>query len=88
MSSEAKNLKAIVEAIKYHDDHCEFPTIEVRLNPYEHERLDWESIQGVPLVADPDIGTGRFRIVCENEPTLEEEKEVADAIAKDKMIYV
>ena len=37
------------------------------MNPFEVERLGWEEIRGLPVVSDPAIGTGRFRIVCSRE---------------------
>jgi hypothetical protein len=37
------------------------------MNPFELERLGWEEIRGLPIVGDPAIGTGRFRIVCSRE---------------------
>jgi hypothetical protein len=66
-SPEAKNLEAISKAIDQHNSNCPFPAAEVRMNPFEVERLGWEEIRGLPLVADPEIGTGRFRIVCSQE---------------------
>ena len=66
-SAEVKNLEAISQAIDRHNRNCPFPAAEVRMNPFELERLGWEEIRGVPIVADPEIGTGRFRIVCSRE---------------------
>jgi hypothetical protein len=66
-SAEAKNLEAISKAIDQHNANCQFPAAEVRMNPFEVERLGWEEIRGLPVVADPAIGTGRFRIVCSRE---------------------
>jgi hypothetical protein len=62
--AEAKNLEAISRAIDQHNRTCPFPAAEVRMNPFEVERLGWEEIRGLPIVPDPEIGTGRFRIVC------------------------
>ena len=45
------------------------------MNPFEVERLGWEEIRGLPVVADPEIGTGRFRIVCSREGDGEEIEE-------------
>ena len=67
MDSEAKNLEAISKAIDKHNDECPFPASEVRMNPFEVERLGWEEIRGLPLIADPQIATGRFRIVCSGD---------------------
>lgn len=63
-SPEAKNLEAISKAIDQHNANCPFPAAEVRMNPFEVERLGWDQIRGLPLVPDPEISTGRFRIVC------------------------
>ena len=67
MGAEAQNLEAISNAIDQHNSGCPWPASEVRMNPYEVERLGWEEIRGLPLVGDPAIGTGRFRIVCSRE---------------------
>ncbi len=67
MSAEAKNLEAISNAIDQHNSNCPWPASEVRMNPFEVERLGWDEIRGLPLVADPAISTGRFRIVCSRE---------------------
>jgi hypothetical protein len=66
-SADAKNLEAISKAIDQHNANCPFPAAEVRMNPFEVERLGWEEIRGLPIVADPAIGTGRFRIVCSRD---------------------
>jgi hypothetical protein len=76
MSSEVKNLEAISRAIDQHNSNCPFPAAEVRMNPYEVERLGWEEIRGLPIVGDPAIGTGRFRIVCSRQGSGEELEEV------------
>jgi hypothetical protein len=66
-SAEAKNLEAIAKAIDQHNRNCAYPAAEVRMNPFEVERLGWEEIRGLPVVPDAEIGTGRFRIVCSRE---------------------
>jgi hypothetical protein len=63
-SAEVKNLEAISKAIDQHNSSCPFPAAEVRMNPVEIERLGWDEIRGLPLVGDPELGTGSFRIVC------------------------
>ncbi len=67
MGTDAQNLEAIAKAIDQHNSNCPFPAAEVRMNPYEVERLGWEEIRGLPIVGDAEIGTGRFRIVCSRE---------------------
>jgi len=66
-SPEAKNLEAISKAIDQHNTNCPFPAAEVRMNPFEIERLGWDQIRGLPLLPDPELGTGRFRIVCSRD---------------------
>lgn len=66
-SPEAKNLEAISKAIDQHNSSCPFPAAEVRMNPFEVERLGWDQIRGLPVVPDGAIGTGRFRIVCSRD---------------------
>ena len=65
--AEVKNLEAISLAIDQHNSSCPFPASEVRMNPFEIERLGWEEIRGLPIVGDPALGTGRFRIVCSRD---------------------
>ena len=67
MSAEATNLEAISKGIEQHNSNCPWPASEVRMNPFEVERLGWEEIRGLPIVPDPAIGTGRFRIVCSRQ---------------------
>jgi hypothetical protein len=76
VAAEAKNLEAISKAIDQHNSGCPFPASEVRMNPFEVERLGWDTIRGLPIVADPEIGTGRFRIVCSGDNTGEGIEEV------------
>jgi hypothetical protein len=81
-SPEAENLEAISKAIDQHNSNCPFPAAEVRMNPFEVERLGWEQIRGLPVVPDGAIGTGRFRIVCSRD--LEGEKlEEVEAIGQE-----
>lgn len=80
-SSEAKNLEAISKAIDHHDATCEYPSVAVAMNPFEVERLGWDSIRGLPIREDPSVGTGSFRIVCAREE-LEPEEEMVEAVAE------
>ncbi|MDX6652867.1 MAG: hypothetical protein QOJ38_1648 [Solirubrobacterales bacterium] len=80
--AEPKNLEAISRAIDQHNRGCPFPAAEVRMNPFEAERLGWEEIRGLPIVPDPEVGTGRFRIVCSRDSSAPgREAEEADVLA-------
>ena len=58
-SAEAKNLEAISKAIDQHNTRCEWPAVAVEMNPFEVERLGWDSIRGPPIRGNPELGTGR-----------------------------
>ena len=81
-SAESKNLEAISKAIDQHNASCPYPAAEVRMNPFEVERLGWEEIRGLPVVPDANIGTGRFHIVCSRDMEGDELEEV-EAIAEE-----
>jgi hypothetical protein len=79
-SSEAKNLEAISEAIDAHNSACAFPAVAIEMNPFEVERLGWDSIRGLPIRGNPSLETGAFTVVCardEGEPG-----EVVEAVAE------
>lgn len=79
-SSEAKNLEAISRAIDQHNASCPYPAAEVKMNPFEVERLGWQEIRGLPIVGDPNVATGRFEIVCSREgdgSAIEETEEIS-----------
>jgi hypothetical protein len=87
MSAEAKNLEAISKAIDQHNKTCEWPAVAVAMNPFEVERLGWDSIRGLPIRSDPSLGSGMFRIVCaRDEP--ETEEEVVEAVAEQTVPIV
>ena len=62
-SPEAKNLEAISKAIDQHNSNCPFPAAEVRMNPFEVERLGWDHIRGLPVVPDTKIDKEQFKII-------------------------
>ena len=80
-SSEAKNLEAISKAIDAHNRSCEFPAVAVAMNPFEVERLGWDSIRGLPIRPDPSLGTGAFRIICARDELETETEEVVEAVS-------
>ena len=81
MSSEAKNLEAISKAIDHHNATCEYPAVAVAMNPLEVERLGWDTIRGLPIRPDPNVGTGRFRVVCGGDELEEQEEEAVEAVS-------
>jgi hypothetical protein len=81
VSSEAKNLEAISRAIDQHNANCPFPAVAVAMNPFEVERLGWDTIRGLPIRPDPAIGTGAFRIVCGGDEVDEGVEEVVEAVS-------
>ncbi len=83
MGAEAKNLEVIAKAIDQHNSGCPFPAVSVVMNPFEVERLGWDSIRGLPIESDPKMGTGEFRIVCggDHEEGADEAVEEVDAVA-------
>ncbi|CAN5571599.1 hypothetical protein BH24ACT24_BH24ACT24_07910 [soil metagenome] len=83
MSSEAKNLEAISRAIDQHNKTCEWPATAVVMNPFEVERLGWDTIRGLPIRSDPELGTGAFRIECAGEER-EPEAETVEAVAEER----
>ena len=84
MSAEAKNLEAISKAIDHHNKSCEWPAVAVELNPFEIERLGWDTIRGLPIRGNPNIGTGRFRVVCAREEG-EPEQETVEAVSEQSV---
>ncbi|MGH2751605.1 MAG: hypothetical protein ACRDK3_12140, partial [Actinomycetota bacterium] len=65
--SEPKNLEAISRAIDEHAANCEWPAVAIELNPFEVERLGWDSIRGLPIRGNPALETGTFEVVCARE---------------------
>jgi hypothetical protein len=79
-SAEAKNLEAIARAIDRHNENCEWPAVAIEMNPFELERLGWDSIRGLPIRPNPELGTGRFHVVCAREES--EPEETVEAVAE------
>ena len=78
-SAEAKNLEAISRAIDHHNASCPYPAVAVEMNPFEVDRLGWDTIRGLPIRGNPDLETGAFRIVCAREEG--EPGEIVEAVA-------
>jgi hypothetical protein len=81
-SPESKNLEVIYKAIDHHNASCEWPAVAIEMNPFEVERLGWDSIRGLPIHANPNMGTGSFRVVCAREQG-EPEEEIVEAVAEE-----
>ena len=82
-SPEAKNLEVISKAIDDHNVSCEWPAVAVEMNPFEVERLGWDTIRGLEIRPNPELGTGSFRIVCARDELEKEESEVVEAVAEE-----
>jgi hypothetical protein len=54
--------------------------VAVEMNPFEVERLGWETIRGLPIRPNAELGTGRFRVVCAREEG--EPEEIVEAVAE------
>ena len=80
-SAEVKNLEAISKAIDQHNAGCEWPAVAIEMNPFEADRLGWDSIRGLPIRTNPDLGTGSFRVVCAREEGEPGEVEEVEAVA-------
>jgi len=78
--AEVKNLEAISKAIDQHNQGCEWPAIAIEMNPFEVERLGWDSIRGLPVRPNAELGTGAFRVVCSREEGLPGEE--VEAVAE------
>lgn len=78
--SEAKNLEAISRAIDAHAAACEWPAVAIELNPFEVERLGWDSIRGLPIRGNSALETGAFSVVCAREEG--EPGETVEAVAE------
>ncbi len=81
-SSEGKNLEAISRAIDQHDRNCEYPAVAIAMNPFEVERLGWETIRGLPIQGDPNLGTGSFNVICGRDDQELSEEETIEAVAE------
>ena len=83
--AEVKNLEAISKAIDQHNEGCEWPAIAIEMNSFEVERLGWDSIRGLPVRANPELGTGAFRVVCAREEG--EPAEEVEAVAEQTVPF-
>jgi hypothetical protein len=81
-TAESKNLEAIYKAIDHHNAECEWPAVAIEMNPFEVERLGWDTIRGLPIHSNPNMGTGSFRVVCAREQS-EPEEEIVEAVAEE-----
>ena len=82
-SPEAKNLEVISKAIDQHNASCEFPAVAIEMNPFEVERLGWDSIRGLPIRPNGELGTGAFRVICAREEGLPAEE--VEAVAEHEV---
>jgi len=83
VSAVAKNLEAIQKAIVRHNGNCKAPLIEIRMHPFECERLDFEEFRGIPIRGDDDMPTGRFRLVCSAQHG---DDDSVDAVSRERKV--
>ena len=80
MTSRAKNLEAIDQAIRQHNFTCPFPVSAIRMNFHEVERLGFDDFKGIPILPTDTLPTGRFKLICsqgKDEEHVVEESKVA-----------
>lgn len=91
-SPTALNLAAIQKAIDQHNGgQCPFPVIQIVMAPFEVERLGFDNFNGIPIVEDENMPTGRFRLVCEGVDTgdlhgVKEEKVEAPSVEERELV--
>ena len=56
------------------------------MNPFEVERLGWDSIRGLPIRPSPNVETGAFRVVCAREEGELGEEEAVEAVAEERAV--
>lgn len=64
MRDDAKNLEVIAQAVRSHGETCQFELEAVEMCTLEVDRLGWDAILGVPIRANDEVPTKRFRLVC------------------------
>ena len=52
------------------------------MNPFEVERLGWDTIRGLPIHPDPNIETGRFDVICQGDEQELVEEETVEAVSE------
>jgi hypothetical protein len=54
----------IWEAWELHAAACDTPPKAILLNPANHDFIGWDEALGLPVLPDPEVPTGKFRIHC------------------------
>lgn len=86
MSATGKNLEAIDKGIKVHAKRCPGQIIEIRMAYHEVERLDFDDFRGIPIVGSDEVGTGRFKLVCDLEDAPSEP--AVEAVSEGRTVTV
>lgn len=83
-SATAKNLEAIIKAVRQHDASCTEKAKAVAMCAFEVDRLDFDSIpvdgRDIPIIVGESIGSGRFRVICDGYHGPKREEEVQDTV--------
>jgi hypothetical protein len=90
-SPTALNLEAIQKAIDQHNERCKLPILQIVMSPFEVERLGFDNFNGIPIVGDENMPTGRFRLVCDGVDTgdlygVKEEKVEAPSVEERELV--
>lgn len=93
MNKEAKNMEAIANAKKTHDQNCPWrgEGKRIYMTWFDIDRMGWEegdTIAGLILMVDGTLATGRFRVECDNEPKPDTEPEITEEVKNDVLVYM
>ncbi len=62
---EVVNLAAIRRALDDHNATCEIPARAILLNPVDHGLLGWDTLWGLPVLADERVKVKHGKIDCD-----------------------
>lgn len=85
VSASAKNMQAVVEAKKKHNENCPLQgeAVRILMHAYDLERLGWEegdTIAGLTIYENPRINVGMFKVQCNGEDN-DTGREITEAVS-------
>lgn len=78
---EIRNLIALRIALDRHNAACPIKARAILLYPIDHALLRWDTLWGLPVIADERIRVKRIRIDCDGSAATADE-ELAELIAE------